>query len=69
MQAVVGWFGPIDFLKMDDQFAGTSCAQNHNDASSLESKLVGAAIQTVPVLVNTTNPMNFIDASDAPIII
>lgn len=51
VQAVVDWFGPIDFLKMDEQFAGTNCPATHNDASSPESKLVGAAIQTVPDLV------------------
>jgi len=60
VQAVVDWFGPIDFLKMDEQFAGTSCAANHNDASSPESQLVGAPIQSVPDLVKTTNPTNYI---------
>jgi acetyl esterase/lipase len=69
VQAVVDWFGPIDFLKMDEQFAGTSCPANHNEASSPESKLVGAAIQTVPNLVATTNPMNYITADDAPFFI
>jgi acetyl esterase/lipase len=69
VQAVVDWFGPIDFLKMDEQFAGTSCPANHNEASSPESKLVGAAIQTVPDLVATTNPMNYITADDAPFFI
>lgn len=69
VQAVVDWFGPIDFLKMDEQFAGSNCPQNHNDASSPESMLVGAPIQTVPDLVKTTNPMNYVDATDAPFII
>lgn len=69
VQAVVDWFGPIDFLKMDEQFAGSGCPQTHNDASSPESKLVGAAIQTVPDLVKTTNPMNYIDAGDPPFFI
>lgn len=69
VQAVVDWFGPIDFLKMDEQFAGTSCPQTHDDASSPESMLVGAPIQTVPDLVKTTNPMNYIDATDAPFLI
>ena len=64
VQAVVDWFGPIDFLKMDAQFAGTSCPVTHNDASSPESKLVGAAIQTVPEKVRLTNPMNYISADD-----
>lgn len=69
VQAVVDWFGPIDFLKMDEQFSGSGCPQSHNDASSPESKLVGAAIQTVPDLVKTTNPMNYIDAGDPPFFI
>jgi acetyl esterase/lipase len=69
VQATVDWFGPIDFLKMDEQFAGTSCSATHNDASSPESKLVGAAIQTVPDLVATTNPMNYITADDTPFFI
>lgn len=69
VQAVVDWFGPIDFLKMQEQFAGTSCPSNTNDASSPESKLVGAAIQTVPEKVALTNPMNYITADDAPFFI
>jgi acetyl esterase/lipase len=69
VQAVVDWFGPIDFLKMDEQFAGTGCPLTHDAADSPESKLVGAAIQTVPDLVATTNPMNYITADDAPFFI
>jgi acetyl esterase/lipase len=69
VQAVVDWFGPIDFLAMDAQFAGTSCPVTHNDASSPESKLVGAAIQNVPDIVKTTNAMNYIDLSDPPFLI
>jgi hypothetical protein len=55
VQAVVDGFGPVDFLKMDSQFAGTKCSANHYAADSFESVLVGAAIQTVPDLVKTTN--------------
>ncbi len=69
VQAVVDWFGPIDFLQMDAQFAGTSCPATHDAADSPESKLVGAAIQTVTDLVKTTNPMNYITAADAPFLI
>jgi len=69
VQAVVDWFGPIDFLQMDEQFAGNSCPQTHDAADSPESKLVGAAIQTVPDLVKTTNPMNYITTDDAPFFI
>jgi acetyl esterase/lipase len=69
VQAVVDWFGPIDFLAMDEQFAGTECAQNHDEANSPESMLVGAPIQSVPEIVATTNPMNYIDAGDASFLI
>lgn len=69
VQAVVDWFGPIDFLKMEEQFVGTSCSANTNSASSPESKLVGAPIQTVPEQVALTNPMNYITADDAPFFI
>jgi acetyl esterase/lipase len=69
VQAVVDWFGPIDFLKMDAQFAGTSCPATHNDAASPESKLMGAAIQTIPDQVKTANPMTYITPDDAPFFI
>ncbi len=69
VQAVVDWFGPIDFLKMQEQFAGTSCTSTTNDASSPESKLVGAPIQTVPEKVALTNPMNYITPDDVPFFI
>ena len=69
VQAVVDWFGPIDFLAMDTQFAGTECPANHDAADSPESMLVGAPIQTVPDIVATTNPMNYIDTTDAPFLI
>jgi len=69
VRAVVDWFGPIDFLKMQEQFAGTSCSSKTDDASSPESKLVGAAIQTVPEKVALTNPMNYITIDDAPFLI
>ena len=69
VQAVVDWFGPIDFLAMDTQFAGTECPANHDAANSPESMLVGAPIQTVPDIVATTNPMNYIDTTDAPFLI
>lgn len=69
VQAVVDWFGPIDFLAMDAQFAGTACPATHDAADSPESMLVGAPIQTVPEIVATTNPMNYVDAADAPFLI
>lgn len=60
VQAVVDWFGPTDFLQMDQQFANTSCAADHDDASSPESQLVGAPIQTVPDKVQQVNPIAYV---------
>ena len=69
VQAVVDWFGPIDFLKMQEQLTEAGCSANTNDASSPESKLVGEPIQTVPEKVALTNPMNYITADDVPFFI
>lgn len=69
IQAVVDWFGLIDLLKMDEQLVAKGCQPIADDPDSNESQLVGAPIQTVPELVAKTNPMNYIDASDAPFFI
>ena len=69
VQAVVDWFGPIDFLKMQEQLTEAGCSASTDDASSPESKLIGAAIQTVPEKVALTNPMNYITPDDAPFFI
>lgn len=64
VQAVVDWFGPIDFLQMDAQFTGTSCPVNHDAANSPESMLVGAPIQDVPDKVAQVNAITYISADD-----
>jgi acetyl esterase/lipase len=69
VQAVVDWFGLINFLAMDAQFIGTNCSQNHDENDSPESKLVGAAIQTTILAVNRTNPTKYITADAAPFFI
>ena len=69
IQAAVDWFGLVDLLKMEEQFAGTECPGGFNNPESAESKWVGAPIQTVPQLVSRTNPMNYIDADDPPFLI
>ena len=69
VQAVIDWFGPVDFLKMDEQFTGTSCPVNHNDASSPESKLVGGPIQENPDLANLVNAITYVSADDPAFLI
>ncbi|WP_255603930.1 alpha/beta hydrolase [Oscillochloris sp. ZM17-4] len=69
VQAVVDWFGPIDFLQMDQQFAGTSCPQTHDAADSPESQLLGAAIQTVPDKAKMVNAITYVSATSPPFLI
>lgn len=73
VQAVVDQFGPTDFLQMDAQFAASgvcdASAQNHNDASSPESKLVGGPIQENVALVTAANPITYVTEDDAPFLI
>lgn len=69
VQAVVDWFGPTDFLKMDEQLAekGLASAEQgaHNDADSPESCLLGCKITEIPELVQKANPETYIH-SGAP---
>jgi acetyl esterase/lipase len=69
VQAVVDWFGPIDFLKMQEQLTAAGCSASTDSANSPESRLMGAPIQTIPEKVALTNPMNFITPDDPPFFI
>ncbi len=66
VQAVVDWFGPINFLTMDGHFkASGKGKQDHNNADSPESRLWGKAIQEIPDSVKKANPETYISADDA----
>ncbi|MEI6043034.1 MAG: alpha/beta hydrolase [Chloroflexota bacterium] len=73
VQAVVDWFGPIDFLQMDTQFAQTtSCgvsAQTHSTANSPESQLLGGAVSQKADLAKAASPITYITSDDAPFFI
>jgi acetyl esterase/lipase len=72
VQAVVDWYGPTDFLKMDEQLATSGCPENaltHNNADSPESLLLGKPIQEHPELVKVTNPINYITPNVPPFMI
>lgn len=63
--ATVDWFGPINFLTMDAEASALGFTINTNSASSPESQLIGAAVQTVPEKVAKANPATYITADDA----
>lgn len=69
VQAVVDWFGPTDFLKMDEQLEAAGMAplegQHHNGPNSPESLLLGEQITRIPERVKAANPETYI-RQDAP---
>lgn len=63
--SVVGdWFGPTDFLKMDEQ--RISGGDQHNPANSPESLYLGGEIQTQKELAKAANPITYISAKCPP---
>ena len=70
VQAVIDWFGPIDFGTMDAQFEKSgSGPANHGAASSPESRYLGAALASVPERVKASDPTTYISAEAPPFLI
>lgn len=73
VQAVVAWFPPTDFLKMDEQLEESGMAppedEAHNGANSPESLLLGRKITEVPELVRLANPETYIHPDTPPFFI
>ncbi len=71
VQAVVAWFGPTDFLKMDGQLAESGFTyqeeQRHSGANSPESLLLGQKITEIPEIVKAANPETYIRSNVPPI--
>lgn len=65
IQAVCNWFGPTDFLRMND-FEGRI---DHDAPDSPESKLIGGAIQENKDKVAAANPITYVSKDDPPMLI
>ncbi len=65
VQAVVDWFGPTDFLRMD------SCGStmNHNDPKSPESSLVGGPIQENKEKTRLADPAFYVSSKTPPFLL
>jgi len=65
VNAVVDWYGPTDFLKMD------SCGSimPHNASNSPESSLIGSPIKENFDKCALANPITYIDKNDPPFLI
>lgn len=70
VQAVVAWFAPTDFLKMDEQLAELGMppepGMEHNGPNSPESLLLGEQITRVPERVKAANPETYITPAAPP---
>ena len=70
VQAVVDWFGPTNFLLMDEQFKETGNGiPKNSDANSPLSKLMGQKITEIPAKVQLANPETYISKDDPPFLI
>lgn len=70
VQAVVDWFGPTNFLLMDEQLKATGNGKpDHSEANSPESKLMGQKITEIPEKVQLANPETYISKDDPPFFI
>jgi acetyl esterase/lipase len=71
VQAVVDWFGPTDFLKMDEHAKESKVnnPQMHSIPDSPESQLIGKNLADAPELVKAANPETYISDDDPPFFI
>jgi len=67
VQAVVDWFGPINFLTMDEQFLKSKKGiPSHSASNSPESQYLGATITHIQSVVYQANPETFISSNTPP---
>ena len=68
VHAVIDWFGPSNFLVMDD-CAGKESIIKHNGESSPESRFVGGPIQNHKIVSQLANPITHISSKTPPFLI
>jgi acetyl esterase/lipase len=67
---VVDWFGPMDFLTMDDQLRESGLEPaDHHEAWSPESRYLGARITEAPDKVRRACPLAYVGGHVPPILI
>ncbi|MBE0673632.1 MAG: alpha/beta hydrolase, partial [Bacteroidales bacterium] len=71
VQAVVDWFGPTDFLRMDAQLkeSGVENPQLHSVLDSPESELIGKNLEDATELVYESTPDTYVSSDDPPFFI
>jgi acetyl esterase/lipase len=73
VQAVVAWYAPTNFLKMDEYLTETGLLPppgfRHNEANSPESLLLGQTITEIPEKVKAANPETYIRSEGSPFLL
>lgn len=73
VQAVVSWYGPTDFLKMDEYLKDRGMLPppgfRHSEANSPESLLLGQALAAIPEKVKAANPETYIRPNAPPFLL
>lgn len=69
IKAVIDYYGPTDFLIMDELPAGCKDPMIHLEPNSPESLLLGCNIQDCPEQVKAANPITYITVNDPPFLI
>jgi acetyl esterase/lipase len=73
VQAVVAWYAPANFLKMDEHLAASGLLAlpgfRHNEENSPESLLMGHQITEIPEKVKEANPETYIRPGAPPFLL
>ena len=68
VQAVCSWFGPTEFLTMNQQ-SGADSVIDHDAPNSPESLLIGGALQDNQTLAKIASPLSYVSQDDPPFLI
>jgi len=66
VQAVVNWFGPIDFCKIDDEARALGIKACTDQADSFESLYMGFPVQSNTQQTSQANPTTYINDNKIP---
>jgi acetyl esterase/lipase len=73
VQAAIVWYGPTNFLKMDEQLAQSGLSgpveMSHSSENSPESILLGGQLAKIPDRVIAANPETYITDSFPPMLL
>lgn len=69
VQGVIDFFGPTDFLAMDDGASSCKTPLVHRTPDSPESQLLGCNLDDCPDKVKASNPITYVSGDDPPFLI